>query len=81
MVVFLIMNFMQNIILLYLSLLLIEMIYVNISNFLFNFIPKCLYCGEPTISLHFHHVSLVQWTTCLLPITRDPGSNPLGVLM
>ncbi len=36
------------------------------------------YCGEPAISLHSHHVSLVQWTTCLLPVTRDPGSNPLG---
>ncbi len=30
-------------------------------------------CGEPAISLHSHHVSLVQWTTRLLPITRDPG--------
>ncbi len=35
-------------------------------------------CGEPVISLHSHHVSLVQWTTCLLPITRDPGSNRQG---
>ncbi len=35
-------------------------------------------CGEPAISLHSHHVSLVQWTTCLLPVTRDPGSNLLG---
>ncbi len=35
-------------------------------------------CGKPAISLHSHHVSLVQWTTCLLPVTRDPGSNPLG---
>jgi hypothetical protein len=35
-------------------------------------------CGEPTISLHSHHVSLVKWTTCLLPVTRDPGSNPQG---
>jgi hypothetical protein len=33
-------------------------------------------CGEPAISLHSHHVSLVQWTTCLLPVTRDPGLNP-----
>jgi hypothetical protein len=32
-------------------------------------------------SLHSHHVSLVQWTTRLLPVTRDPGSNPLGKLM
>jgi hypothetical protein len=36
------------------------------------------YCGVPAISLHSHHVSLVQWTTCLLPVTRDPGSNPQG---
>ncbi len=34
-------------------------------------------CGEPAIPLHSHHVSLVQWTTCLLPVTRDPGSKPL----
>jgi hypothetical protein len=37
-------------------------------------------CGEPAISLHSHHVSLVQWTTRLLPVIRDLGSNPLGVL-
>jgi hypothetical protein len=35
-------------------------------------------CGEPAISIHSHHVSLVQLTTRLLPVTRDPGSNPLG---
>jgi hypothetical protein len=35
-------------------------------------------CGEPAISLHSHHVSLVRWTTRLLPVTRDPGSNPQG---
>jgi hypothetical protein len=40
-----------------------------------------LVCGEPAISLHSHHVSLVQWTTHLLPVTRESGSNPLGVLM
>jgi hypothetical protein len=39
------------------------------------------YCGEPAISLHSHHVSLVQWTTRLLPVTRDPGSKSLGGLM
>jgi hypothetical protein len=38
-------------------------------------------CGEPAISPHSHHVSLVQWTTCLLPVTRDPGSKPLGGVM
>jgi hypothetical protein len=32
------------------------------------------------ISLHSHHVSLVQWTTLCLPVTRDPGSKPLGGL-
>jgi hypothetical protein len=35
-------------------------------------------CGEPAISLHSHHVSLVQWTPRLLPITRYLGSIPLG---
>ncbi len=35
-------------------------------------------CGEPAISIHSHHVSLVQLTTHLLPVTRDLGSNPLG---
>jgi hypothetical protein len=38
-------------------------------------------CGEPAISLHSHHVSLVQWTTCQLLITRDLGSKPQGGLM
>ncbi len=37
-------------------------------------------CGEPAISLHSHHASLVQWTTRLLPVMRDPGSNPWGIL-
>jgi hypothetical protein len=48
-------------------------------------IPKwthfLLHCGEPAISHDSHHVSLVQWTTYLLPATRDTGSNPLGGLM
>ncbi len=35
-------------------------------------------CGEPAISLHSHQVSLVQWTTRLLPIMMDPGSIPGG---
>jgi hypothetical protein len=38
-------------------------------------------CGEPAISLHSHHVSLVQSTTGLLPVTRDLGSKPLGGFM
>ncbi len=38
-------------------------------------------CGEPPISHDSHHVSLVQWTTCLLPVTRDSSSNPLGGLL
>ncbi len=38
-------------------------------------------CGEPAISLHSHHVSLVQWTSCLLPVMRHLGSIPRGVLM
>ncbi len=40
-----------------------------------------IYCGEPAISLHSHHVSLVQWTTRLLPVMRDPGFIPRGVLL
>ncbi len=39
-----------------------------------------VHCGEPEISLHSHHVSLVQWITRLLPVMRDPGSIPRGVL-
>jgi hypothetical protein len=31
--------------------------------------------------LHSHTVPLVQWSTRLLPIMRDPGSIPRGVLM
>ncbi len=38
-------------------------------------------CAEPAMSLYSHHVSLVQWTTRLLPVTRDLGSKPLGGLM
>ncbi len=34
-------------------------------------------CGEPAISLHSHHVSMVQWTTRLLPVLGYLGSNPL----
>ncbi len=44
----------------------------------------CLYacnCGQPAISLHSHHVSLVQWTTRLLPVTRPRVQIPWGVLM
>ncbi len=38
-------------------------------------------CGEPAISLNSYTVPLVQWSTCLLPIMRDPHSIPRGVLM
>ncbi len=34
--------------------------------------------GDPAISLHSHHVSLVQWSNPLLPVTRNLGSNLLG---
>jgi hypothetical protein len=34
-----------------------------------------LFCPSFTLTAG---VSLVQWSTHLLPITRDPGSNPLG---
>ncbi len=53
----------------------------NILLFEYVLVHKCLYCGEPAISLHSHHISLVQWTTRLLTIMRDPGSIPRGVLM
>ncbi len=38
-------------------------------------------CGEPTISLHSHTVSLLQWVNPLLPFMMDPGSIPRGVIM
>jgi hypothetical protein len=38
-------------------------------------------CGEPAISLHSNKVPLVQWSTHLLPVMRDPGSIPRGILM
>jgi hypothetical protein len=42
---------------------------------------KLIVCGEPAISLHSYTVPLAQWSTRLLPIIRDPGSIPRGVLM
>ncbi len=38
-------------------------------------------CGEPAILVYSYTVPLVQWSTCLLPATRDPGSIPRGVFM
>jgi hypothetical protein len=35
-------------------------------------------CADPAISLNSYHVILVQWTTHLLPVIRDLGSNPQG---
>ncbi len=32
-------------------------------------------CGEPTISHNSHYVSLVQWTTCFLPVSTALESN------
>ncbi len=37
-------------------------------------------CGEPAISLHSYRVPLVQWSTRLLPVMRDPGSIRRGYL-
>ncbi len=57
---------------------------IRFVNLYFSFLTKfCNFCikvlwGEPAISLHSHHVSLVQWNTRLLPVMRDPGSNPQG---
>jgi hypothetical protein len=39
-----------------------------------------MYCGEPAISLHSHHVSLVQWTNPLLPSQGTWVQIPWGVL-
>jgi hypothetical protein len=36
---------------------------------------------RPVISLHSYTVPLVQWSTRLLPVMRDPGSIHRGVLM
>jgi hypothetical protein len=41
---------------------------------------KIEYCGDPAISLHSYTVPLIQWSTRLLPVMRDPGSIPRGVL-
>jgi hypothetical protein len=35
-------------------------------------------CGEPAISLHSHHVSLVKWTTPFASCHEGPGFNPQG---
>ncbi len=55
----------------------------SVSRFLCALVmlKQLLKCGEPAISPHSHHVSLVQWTTRLLPITRDLSSKPLGGLI
>ncbi len=53
----------------------------QIKHFFGWLISKPGWCGEPAIFHDSHHVSLVLWTTCLLPATRDTGSNPLGGLM
>jgi hypothetical protein len=37
-------------------------------------------CGEPAVSLHSYTVPLVQWSTRLLPVMRDPSSIPRGYL-
>jgi hypothetical protein len=38
-------------------------------------------CGEPAISLHSYHVSLVLWITRLLPVMRDLGSITREILL
>ncbi len=57
------------------------LIYLLLAIFLLG--PPCprekkIPCPEPAISHYFHHVSPVQWTTHLLPVTRDLGLNPQG---
>ncbi len=53
------------------------------SFWLHNYIVGCWgeLCGEPAISLLSYTVLLVQWSTCLLPVMRDPSSIPRGLLM
>jgi hypothetical protein len=53
-----------------------NMITVTVLNFLL--FPPDVGLQAHVGSLHSHHVSLVQWTPCLLPFTRGPGSNPQG---
>jgi hypothetical protein len=48
----------------------------------YSFGAHCrIICGEPAISLRSYTVPLVQWSNRLLPVMRDPGSIPRGVLM
>ncbi len=42
--------------------------------------PSKISCVEPAISLHSHHVSLVQWSTRLLPAMRNQVQSPGGFL-
>jgi hypothetical protein len=37
-------------------------------------------CWEPAISLHSYTVPLVQWSTRLLPVMREPSWIPRGIL-
>jgi hypothetical protein len=37
--------------------------------------------GDLAISLHSYTVPLVQWSTRLLPVMRDPCSIPIGILV
>ncbi len=56
-----------------------NMVYILIFNHVW--VGNKWYYGEPAISLHSYTVPLVQWSTRLLPVMRDPGSIPRGVLM
>ncbi len=53
------------------------------SSWLHNHIVGCWGepCEKPAILLHSHHVSLVQWSTHLPLVMRDPGSIPKEELM
>ncbi len=41
----------------------------------------CIFLWRLCYQHHSHHVSLAQWTSRLLTVTRELGSNPKGVLM
>ncbi len=54
--------------------------FMSIHEHIYIHVHEHTCCGEPTISLHSHTFPLVQWSTSLLPVMRDVGSIPKGVL-
>jgi hypothetical protein len=50
-------------------------------NAFYKIIPESKFCRDPAISLHSNTGPLVQCSTRLLPIMREPGSIPRGALI